>query len=138
MELKVGMYIRTKRGTIFKIIGGNVDKWYIDMCYYQLSKSEDEDYISYEYNKNDNLLCSLAKKTSENIIDLIEPGDILEINNEKYEVIYDESYEKLGILIPDRKQIAITHSALKYIFEKYKVSILTKEQFNSIKYEVGE
>ena len=75
-------------------------------------------------------------RASFNIIDLIEVGDVLEINNEKYEVIYDESYEKLGILIPNRKQLAISHSALEFVLKKYKISIVTKEQFNSMKYVV--
>lgn len=67
-----------------------------------------------------------------------EEGDILEINNEKYEVIYDESYEKLGILIPSKKELSIRHSSLEYVFKKYKVSIVTKEQFESMEYRLGD
>ena len=75
--------------------------------------------------------------TNFNIIDLIEEGDILEINGEKYEVIYDESYEKLGILIPSRKELSIRHSALEYVFKKYEVAIVTKEQFEQMSYKIG-
>ena len=69
-------------------------------------------------------------KHSKNIIDLIEAEDIIEINKEKYEVIYDESLDKLGVLIPNRNYLGIRHSALEHIFKKYEnISILTKEQY---------
>lgn len=83
-------------------------------------------------------------KYSKNIIDLIETGDILEINNEKYEVIYDKSYEKLGILISNRHQLAVRHCSIEYIFskngiEEFKnVSILTHEQYNQNCYRLEE
>ena len=132
-ELKVGMYVRTKNG-IAKIIGFTKN---YNPNYFHLDRNiiDEEDYLGsfiycYKFYENQIL------KASNSIIDLIEVGDVLEINNEKYEVIYDESYKKLGILIPDKKELAITHSSLDYIFEKYKVSVVTKEQFNSVKYEV--
>ena len=80
MELKGGMYVRTHNGTIFKIVDGNVDMWYIDITYNQLSRLEDYDYMTYSYNKNNSLFCNLAKKTSFNIIDLIEVGDFVNEN----------------------------------------------------------
>lgn len=89
--------------------------------------------------KNDIELVTIGNViASSDIIDLIEEGDILEINEEKYEVIYDESYEKLGILIPSRKELSIRHSALEYVFKKYEVAIVTKEQFEQMKYRIGE
>lgn len=76
-------------------------------------------------------------KHSKNIIDLIEVGDIIEINNEKYEVIYDERLNKLGVLIPNRDYLGIRHSALEHIFEKYEnITILTKEQYQQNRYTV--
>lgn len=48
MKLEVGKWCRTKKGTIFKIIGGNVDMWEIDIDYSYLSKCENEDYNSYK------------------------------------------------------------------------------------------
>lgn len=69
-------------------------------------------------------------KHSKNIIDLIEVGDIIEINKGKYEVIYDKSLEQLGVLIPNRNHLAIRHSTLEHIFREYKnIRILTKEQY---------
>lgn len=116
MKLEVGMYARTLNG-IVKIdkIQDNVMK-------------DTKGYLHY----GDFI------KASHNIIDLIEVGDVLEINEEKYEVIYDESYEKLGILIPSRKELSIRHSALEYVFKKYEVSIITKQQFEQMSYKVGK
>lgn len=51
MKLEEGMYVRTCNGTIFKIVGGNEDKWYIDISYSCLSRLEDEDYTSYSYTR---------------------------------------------------------------------------------------
>lgn len=69
---------------------------------------------------------------------------MLEINNEKYEVVYDESYGKLGILTPNRKQLAVRHCSIEYIFskngiEEFKnVSILTHEQYAQNAYRMEE
>ena len=122
MKLEVGMYVRTDRGKIGKL------------------HKELKDYYELEYPRN---VCDLVYKnriikSSFDILDLIEAGDILEINGEKYEVIYDESYEKLGILIPSKKELSIRHSALEYVFKKYEVAIVTKEQFEQMSYKVGD
>ena len=69
-------------------------------------------------------------KHSKSIIDLIKVGDIIEINKEKYEVIFDKSIDKLGILIPNRNCLEIRHSSLEHIFMEYEdIKILTKEQY---------
>ena len=76
-------------------------------------------------------------KHSKKLIDLIEVGDIIEINKEKYEVILDESLNKLGVLIPNRDCLQIRHSTLEHIFKEYKnISILTKELYNVSCYTV--
>lgn len=78
-------------------------------------------------------------KHSKNIIDLIEVGDIIELDEEKYQVIYDESYNKLGILIPNKECLAIRHTSLEYIFQKnLKVKILTHEQYEKNCYKIGD
>lgn len=119
MKLEVGMYVRTNNNGIAKIKG-------INNNFLLLDKIPQSVFIQ-------NVI-----RASHNIIGLIEVGDILEINNEKYEVIYDKSYDKLGILIPSREELSIRHSALEYVFKKYKVSIVTKEQFEVMQYKVGE
>lgn len=125
-NLRPNMYIRTKEGKIDKVLEINTedfDEPAVRLASYPLGMYQG----MFEY-----------KKANYDLLELIEPGDILEINNEKYEVIYDESYEKLGILIPSRKELSIRHSALEYIFKKYNVSIVTKEMFSSISYEVSK
>lgn len=130
MKLEVGQFVRfkDKRGIeyIRKIIEIPEDNRYASL------------YLDKEANYSHGLSPKNVIKASFNIIDLIEVGDILEINEEKYEVIYDESYEKLGILIPSRKELSIRHSALEYVFKKYEVSIITKQQFEQMSYKVGK
>ncbi len=135
-EIEVGDYVRTKKGIArivedgrFVEIRENGNRmYYVDTngtpCTWEFS--------CYIWSKD-------IVKHSKNIIDLIEVGDVLKINDEKYEVIYDESYEKLGILVPNRKQLAIRHSALEFIFNQHKdISIVTKEQFANMQYRVKD
>lgn len=130
MKLEVGMYVRNDYFGIGKINRDYFDNKNKHWFNVQFNCYEDED--------NHCGICeeSIGYKASHNIIDLIEVGDILEINGEKYEVIYDESYEKLGILIPSRKELSIRHSALEYVFKKYEVAIVTKEQFGYVSYKI--
>lgn len=128
MKLEVGMYVRHKPLLSRKYVKINKIKEIEEKENCLHIWLEDKDLITEKY----------LIKASHNIIDLIEVGDILEINGEKYEVIYDESYEKLGILIPSRKELSIRHSALEYVFKKYEVAIVTKEQFEQTAYKVGD
>lgn len=116
-EIKVGDYVRIN-GIIERVEQvGNSLFWLEDGSSYSLSDK--------------------TVKHSKNIIDLIGVGDIIEINKEKYEVIYDESLDKLGVLIPNRNYLEIRHSALEHIFEKYEnITILTKEQYKQNCYTV--
>lgn len=117
--IEVGEYIRTN-GIIGKVEQiGNSLFWLEDGSSYSLSNK--------------------SIKHSKNIIDLIEVGDIIEIKKEKYEVIYDESLDKLGVLIPNREYLEIRHSALEHIFMEYEdITILTKEQYESNCYTVEQ
>lgn len=123
MEIEIGEYVRT-RGII-----GKVEEVTSIGCWIENDK---------RISKRD------VEKHSKNIIDLIEVGDIVELNGDKYEVIYDKSYEKLGILITDRNKIAIRHCAIEYIFstngveEFKKITILTHEVFENNCYKVVE
>lgn len=119
MEIKENEFIRTKTGKIDKVINNN---YYMSQYIECEKRIVEKEYIV---------------KHSFNIIDLIEVGDIIEINKEKYEVIYDESLDKLGVLIPNRDCLGIRHSALEHIFMKYEdITILTKEQYQSNCYTV--
>ena len=114
MDIEVGDYVRTNDGRIFRVY--KIDN---KNSKYTLYSDEFTRPINYKVTKH-----------SKNIIDLIEEGDIIEFNGEKYQVIYDESYNKLGILIPNKNYLAIKHSSLEFVFEQNKyVTILTKEQY---------
>ena len=134
MKLEVGKWCRTKEGTIFKIIGGNVDMWEIDIDYSYLSKCENEDYNSYAYNKNNSLFEYLVVKSSFNIIDLIEVGDY--VNGKK---IVD-----VGCLINGPRKgtkvidYYITPSAVSYLENEDIKSVITHEQIEQMAYKVGE
>lgn len=125
-EIKVGDFIRTELGQIAR-----VDKDLKEFIDEHRSISE-RDIVEF-----------LGKiKHSKNIIDIIEEGDILQINKEKYEVVYDRSYNKLGLLIPNREKLGIRHCSLQYIFSKQGISefknirVVTKEQFSNIEYRL--
>lgn len=125
MKLEVGKWCRTKKGTIFKIIGGNVDMWEIDIDYSYLSKCENEDYNSYAYNKNNSLFEYLVDKASYNIIDILEVGDC--VNGLKVHGITDYGLEVY--------MFGDTHEILE---ENEIETIVTKEQFEQMAYKVGE
>lgn len=126
MKLEVGKWCRTKKGTIFKIIGGNVDMWEIDIDYSYLSKCENEDYNSYAYNKNNSLFEYLVVKASYNIIDILEKGDY--VNGVEVINIDDEWITMSDMQVPILKSIA--NGMIK--------SVITHEQMEQMAYKVGE
>lgn len=115
MELKVGMYVRTKDGEIFECyVGEQMGK----PIYYP-KNSKTNGFIYYDE------ICSISK----DLIDLIEEGDYVNgyrvysggENHFDYILTWDEErdyYMKIELPSVDIK------------------SIVTKEQFNSVKYEV--
>ena len=111
MKLEVGMYVRTKKG-IRKIIKIDEDNnYYIDKTYINDFRQE-IDCISDS--------CIIGKP-SHNIIDLIEVGDY--VNG--FPVIHKENdILKCGLLVQLKK------NDIK--------SIVTKEQFKSMSYEVSK
>ena len=123
MKLEVGKWCRTQKGTIFKIIGGNVDMWAIDIDYSYLSKCENEDYNSYAYNKNNSLFEYLVVKTSYNIIDILEKGDYVnghrveEIDFENEEIFTDSEYY-CGIVEFCNIKSVITHEQMEQMAYK--------------------
>ena len=127
MKLEVGKWCRTKKGTIFKIIGGNVDMWEIDIDYSYLSKCENEDYNSYAYNKNNGLFEDLVVKASYDIIDLIEVGDY--VNG-----YYVEDVLKTFVNVA----VGSNYFQSSTIYEKDIKSIVTKEMFSSMEYRLGD
>ena len=107
MELKEGMYVRTKDGEIFECyVGEQMGK----PIYYP-KNSKTNGFIYYDE------ICSISK----DLIDLIEEGDY--VNG--YRVTY--VYPNL---------IKVDSTDIWEIHPHDIKSIVTKEQFNSVKYEV--
>ncbi len=117
MELNVGYYIRTDKGYIAKIKQIQDDNYIF--CDNVIKK---EFCDSYEqcYSDTINII-----KASYNLIDLIEPGDY--VNG--YKVTYiDNDSKTLRVDAFNWGTNIIENEDIK--------SVVTKEQFNSVKYEV--
>ena len=114
MELREGMYVRTKDGFIDKVIND-----YKGCCD---SPNCNCKHVSCEHNYYDeeNII-----KVSDNLIDLIEVGD------------YVNGKEVLNISEFKDGSRYIEFDEGRYLCKNYQIeSIVTKEQFNSVKYEV--
>ena len=123
MELKVGMYVRTKEGLIDKVI---ID--YKGCCN---SPNCNCKHVSCEHNYYDeeNII-----KPSDDITDLIKAGDVIETPKGIFQVGYIENNV---IYTDDSKVIACLRKDEHLCFENNIIkSIVTKEQFNYAKYEV--
>ena len=112
MELKLNMYVRTEHG-IYKING------YINNNYTQKFTYIDNLGVSDFLDKNQVI------KASRNIIDLIEVGDIITTNNLCGQVTHIEG-----------DKIYTTCYDGEYCYDYQIQSILTREQYESMKYEV--
>lgn len=127
MKLEVGMYVRTKRGQIGKII--TIGKYN----------------VAIEFNKmwQDIILKENIIKASFDIIDLIETRDILLLFDKDYEEKYKAevvidgenfknviNYEQDTLLNLEYELITNEHIEL--------LGILTKEQFEQTSYKLGE
>lgn len=124
MELREGMYVRTKKGYIAKILGvdyllddngcklNNIEAIYLDKMVDEIGKDIYAGCVSQVFKE-----C----RVSDNLIDLIEVGDY--VNG--YKVIY--VYPNL---------IKVDSTDIWEIHSRDIKSIVTKEMFNSVKYEV--
>lgn len=127
MELKEGMYVRTKQGYIAKYLREyttyNMDGEYDS--YYEF----DDNIAEPCYGNTIPIECcskNMFIKQSYNIIDLIEVGDY--VNGVEVENINDEWITMSDTKVPILKSIA--NGLIK--------SIVTKEQFESMTYKVKE
>lgn len=121
MELKEGMYVRTKDGAIAK-----AEQIIDDEIHFDIKPIfSDGECLGYRWFYVKDVI-----KTSNNIIDLIEVGDYV---NGCYvdEIISDnDSWD-------DRKHFHLL-KFISYFSEEDIKSIVTKEQFESMQYKVGE
>lgn len=132
-DIEVGEYIRTKYGVIAKLecIEEDADeeyKFYVFGNTLYRDYGEPIDFLIEDEIESD------VKAHSKNIIDLIEVGDY--VNGEEVIIVYgydEEGNDKdnLGICLVDDD-----YAYYKYLEEIDIKTIVTKEQFNSIKYEV--
>lgn len=120
MEIKEGMYARIDNDFRTICLGiGKIKKIVEDAVYVETTKDFFNGMLV-SYNKNQ------IEKASYNLIDLIEVGDY--VNGVEVEEINDKE-----IMLVD------THLWIdKEVANRLIESIVTKEQFNSMKYEVGE
>jgi hypothetical protein len=132
--MKVGDYVRNQHFGIGRINQDHYDNngkhWY------------NVKFVCYQDNDNHCGICeeSVGFKTSSNIIDLIEEHDILKIEEQKgiYTICEVEAfrepyteYDFLGVRL-DNRPIA------RKLYELNIKSIVTKEQFESMEYRIGE
>ena len=127
MKLKEGMYVRTEKGYIAKILGvdyllddngcelNNTEAVYLDKMVDEIGKDIYAGCVSQVFKE-----C----RVRDNLIDLIEVGDY--VNGVEVEEINDKE-----IMLVD------THLWIdKEVANRLIESIVTKEQFSSMKYEV--
>lgn len=118
MELKEGMYVRTKKGMIAKIVSKE-----------NVSGSLHREEIVFILDNGNRLALHSQKvvKASNNIIDLIEVGDYVNglLVVDKY---YD--YANKEWRLNDRNGLICTDKNIK--------SIVTKETFESMEYKIGD
>lgn len=129
MKLEVGMYVRTKNG-IFKIIKITKDLayWKHEKRVIQLDRNVPEYNYRFSFYKDENIFKGANFK--DNIIDLIEKGDY--VNGYKVSFKGDD-YQPFVQCDYPVEEGSTNHYRF---YEKAIYSIVTKEQFESIKYEV--
>lgn len=115
MELKEGMYVRTKNGEIAKVVANssywvNIDKFKKDGMTLRTIRKID------------------ILKASNNIIDLIEVGDY--VNGVLVESIYSKEEDKMCFHTFETEiMIEVTKENIN--------NIVTKEQFESMSYKIN-
>lgn len=138
MELEVEMYVRGKyyeyRGKIGKIIKNYHNE--LEIAYKNsIVKTTVSNFIDDNSDVN-----GIQYKTSYNIIDLIEENDLVEIEY----LIKPNEYQKevLQVIKNSEGKLYVNAFPRKIFLDEFKnygvnlKSLLTKKQFNSIKYEV--
>lgn len=122
-EIRVNDYVRIKHNGIFKIAK-------IDFQEFEIIDSKKRVHVFEDLEEMGNYIKNDITKHSENITDLIEVGDILEI----------EDYGDISYLGWDKDTTTLSYKDMIEDIKKGKVKLLgivTKEQFKNIKYEVN-
>ena len=126
-ELEVGMHVRTKQGYIAKF------KEYDEI--FDILRFETpiflRSWMPCDYMQKERFMNRYFLKASNNIIDLIEVGDYVN-SYPVYEIVEYEDNTRAIVIADDNKSIIWEESS------KYIKSIVTKEQFESMSYKVGD
>ena len=137
--MKVGDYVRTKKGMIAKYIG--IDKeyeWYLFDNKIQWFYEYYRENIDFE--DWDKFIEEDVVKSNPNIIDLIEVGDY--VNGCKITSVYDDDSDVNENNLKHKKCLGKNIYDEDYqeylIYEEDIKSIVTKEQFESMEYRIGE
>jgi len=117
MKLKEGMYVRTLDG-ISKVI-----------------EVREDDVMSRFVNKDGNVYFDgdMMCNPSYDLVDLIEVGDVIVTKDKHKFEVYEVDLEERCVII----DLELNGEPMHFYEEDIK-SIVTKEQFNQMKYEVGE
>ena len=133
--MEVGEYVRTNNGLIFKIVGGNEDNWELDIEYSKLEYMEDTWLELYKYNDNGGWFIKENCKSSPNIIDLIEVGDY--VNGHRVNFIDgDREYFVISFGNDAYTLKSQFNDDIYWLAKDDIKSIVTKEQFEAMKYEI--
>lgn len=123
MKIKVGEYVRTKDGVIAKLERIE-EEYYFDNYIYR----EFEDDINYLFVEQ---LPEYIIKHSSNIIDLIEPGDVI-----KYKEMFETKANEPHILnLRNQKEVDKFKKCVEDKLVAY-ISVVTHEQFKEMEYKV--
>ena len=122
-ELNIGDYVRTKEGYVCKILKLNEPRY-------------DDGYLDFNDINSPRIYKPNVVKSSPNIIDLIEVGDILKFKNMKH---YQE------VLAIDNEKLYLTGYIYMSGLQEYKKEIeedlewvITHEQIEQMAYKIGE
>lgn len=128
--MQVGDYVRTREGIICKIVGGNcVDNFKIDIPFKIIEDSEGYSEHFLEYNDNGWYFNNKEHiiKSDPKLIKLVQVGDY--VNGVLIEKIYERTNDYIRInTFDDEIMVEFKNENIK--------SIVTKEQFESMEYEV--
>lgn len=121
MKLKVGMYVRYRHLSNTKI-----------SKIFRIDESDEDVFVALD--NDDGTLESFIINASDDITDLIKAGDVIETPKGIFKVGYIENNV---IYTDDSKVIACLRKDEHLCFENNIIkSIVTKEMFDSVKYEV--
>lgn len=138
MKITEGMYVRTEYG-IFKIIRITKDLGYNERekRVLELDRNIPEKHYNFEFYKDESIFKNA--KFSSNIIDLIKAGDYVNGSRVMHKISKGEdiSFPYEHVEVEEDEDIDYERNVICYKNEDIK-DVVTKEQFNSIKYEVGE